>query len=310
MHMIETKPHNNYLALAVIVLLLAVGGYFVYQTLTLQDMLAAEQNAYAQLQSSNKLTLKELEKASTTLAAVTAQLNLTQEELDEAERDYRKEKRKNDDLEDEYRDTIKTVSNLNRLAQIDEELLQQYSRIAFLNENYVPRQLEKIDDDYIVPGREDEFFLADAHPFLEDLLEDAEDDDITLLTLSAYRSFDEQAQLKGQYLQTYGEGANTFSADQGFSEHQLGTAVDFTTPELSGSLEGFGNTEAYEWLLDNAYKHGFILSYPEGNDFYIFEPWHWRFVGTDLARDLRKDDRIFYEVPQRELDEYRLELFD
>jgi D-alanyl-D-alanine carboxypeptidase len=108
----------------------------------------------------------------------------------------------------------------------------------------------------------------------------------------------------------YGSGANTFSADQGYSEHQLGTTVDITDETVGGTYASFAQTEAYEWLLDNAYKHGFILSYPEGNEFYIFEPWHWRFVGTDLARDLQRSDDDFYTMDQREIDKYRLEMFD
>ena len=81
----------------------------------------------------------------------------------------------------------------------------------------------------------------------------------------------------------YGSGANSFSADQGYSEHQLGTTVDFSTSSLGGSLNGFDQTEAYEWLDKNAHRFGFILSYSKDNAYYIYEPWHWRFVGKDLA---------------------------
>jgi hypothetical protein len=63
--------------------------------------------------------------------------------------------------------------------------------------------------------------------------------------------------------------------------------------------------------LDNAHRYGFILSYPEGNDFYIFEPWHWRFVGRDLARHLdRNEDETFYTMDQRDINEYLLEIFE
>ena len=52
------------------------------------------------------------------------------------------------------------------------------------------------------------------------------------------------------------------------------------------------------------------FSYPENNTFYDFEPWHWRFVGTDLARDLRRDGVEFYEWDQRKIDEYLISIFD
>jgi D-alanyl-D-alanine carboxypeptidase len=98
---------------------------------------------------------------------------------------------------------------------------------------------------------------------LEDLLEDAADDDIELFATSGYRSFEEQIKIKSAYATTYGTGANAFSADQGYSEHQLGTAVDFLT-SYTGLTTAFENTQAFEWLQKNAYKYGFVLSYPKG----------------------------------------------
>jgi LAS superfamily LD-carboxypeptidase LdcB len=146
--------------------------------------------------------------------------------------------------------------------------------------------------------------------FLVDLLEEAEDDEIDLKVISAFRSFNEQAQLKGAYTIQYGSGANQFSADQGYSEHQLGTTIDFTTSEVGATFSGFAQTEAYEWLQKNAHKFGFTLSYPENNQYYQFEPWHWRFVGKDLADDLRDDGIHFYDLSQRDIDKYILNLFD
>jgi len=128
--------------------------------------------------------------------------------------------------------------------------------------------------------------------------------------ISAYRSFDTQTSLKGQYTQVYGSGANTFSADQGYSEHQLGTTVDLTDETTAGTFTSFAETDAYAWLLKNAHKYGFTLSYPEDNGFYVFEPWHWRFVGEDLAEDLYDDDAHFYDWEQREIDSYLIKIFD
>jgi zinc D-Ala-D-Ala carboxypeptidase len=149
-----------------------------------------------------------------------------------------------------------------------------------------------------------------VYPFLIEMLTDAKDDGINLLVVSAYRSFDKQKDLKSAYAVQYGTGANTFSADQGYSEHQLGTTIDFTTDAMGGALTGFEKTEAYAWLQKYAHKYGFTLSYPEANDYYIFEPWHWRFVGEDLARDLHNDGKYFYDLDQREISEYLISLFD
>src|SRR5690606_38397067 len=98
---------------------------------------------------------------------------------------------------------------------------------------------------------------------------------------------------------------------QGYSEHQLGTTIDFTTEGLGGGLvTSFENTPAFAWLADNAHKFGFTLSYPKGNAYYMYEPWHWRFVGEDLAEDLHEDDAYFYDWDQRKIDTYLIKIFD
>lgn len=203
-----------------------------------------------------------------------------------------------------------TVNTLSKLAETDRELLQKYSRVFFLSENYIPARLAQISDEYILEGRKDQYFHAEAIRWLERMIEDAKRDGITLRVLSAYRSFDEQSEIKGQFTRQYGSGANTFSADQGYSEHQLGTAVDIVDPETGATTQAFARTEAYAWLTTNAHRYGFILSYPEGNQFYIFEPWHWRFVGRDLATDLHTEEAFFYDWDQRRIDEYLVTLFD
>jgi len=287
----------------------AIGGlgYAWYTLEETKGSLNTQTVALSTLQDTSSAALND---ANMTIADLQSQIALLEDDLEDTQDDLRREERRNQEFEDEFRDTINTVRDLDKLSKTDEELLQQYSSVYFLNENFIPSRLSKIDDDVIAVGRQEQFFHSDAMPFLNDLLNDAKRDDIDLRVISAYRSFDQQAQLKGQYLQSYGEGANAFSADQGYSEHQLGTTLDFSTPALSGQLAGFGDSEAYQWLLANAYKHGFILSYPADNAFFVYEPWHWRFVGEDLARDLRRDDRGFYEVPQRELDTYLLTIFD
>lgn len=233
------------------------------------------------------------------------------DENEDLEDTLRDEKDRNEEFEDQIDKIGSTVGTLDKLAKTDKELLMKYSKVYFLNEHYMPPKLRELPKSFTHNGNGDpEFIHTEVHSFLTDLLEDAKDDDISLLVVSAFRSFDEQRALKSTYSVTYGSGANTFSADQGYSEHQLGTAVDFTTDELGGGLTGFDTTLAYEWLLKNAHKYGFVLSYPKDNAYYVFEPWHWRFVGTDLARDLHDDNKFFYDVDQREIDSYLISLFD
>jgi D-alanyl-D-alanine carboxypeptidase len=224
--------------------------------------------------------------------------------------DYEGERSRNEGFEGTIKELAGTVGVLDKLSKTDEELLQKYSKVSFLNEHFIPDSLSKINPENVYDESREHFLHSKVVPELEAMAEAAKADGIDLWVVSAYRSFEYQAQLKGQYLVTYGSGANAFSADQGFSEHQLGTAVDFTTAGRGGALDGFETTAAYTWLKDNAHRYGFTLSYPEDNAFYVFEPWHWRFVGTKLARDLHNDGAGFYGWEQRKINEYLISIFD
>jgi len=201
------------------------------------------------------------------------------------------------------------VNTIVKLRNLDEELLKKYSKVYFLNENYVPKTVLQIDPQYVTNSKE-QYIHANVLPFLYALLEDAKKNGIDLKVRWGLRSFLEQYKLKTVDVMIYGSGANKFTADQGYSEHQLGTTIDFTTNEFNGNSSSFYKTKAYPWLLDNAYKYGFILSYPENNKYYIFEPWHWRFVGIKLAAKLHDENKYFYDLDQRDIDQYLIYIFD
>ncbi|OIP76808.1 MAG: hypothetical protein AUK16_03075 [Parcubacteria group bacterium CG2_30_44_11] len=252
----------------------------------------------------------ELVFATSTITNLTFELTTLGEQYEKLKKDYDEERNRNEDFEDQIHKITKTVGVLDKLSKTDEELLQKYSKVYFLNENYIPSNIKSINSEYILEGRQPQSFHGEALPFLEDMLQAAADDNIDLKVISAYRSFDEQTVLKGAYTQTYGTGANTFSADQGYSEHQLGTTLDLSDQTTNGPYLAFENTDSYAWLLKNAYRFGFVLSYPENNGYYIFEPWHWRFVGEDLAKYLEKKDLSFYDLDQRTIDTYLVNIFD
>lgn len=221
------------------------------------------------------------------------------------------EQQRNNSLKEEFENITDTVDTLEKLSTTDPELLKKYSKVYFLNEHYVPSDLDEVPEEYRSIKSTNFEIHSDVLPFLMEMIDEATYDGLSLKMLSAYRSFTTQSILKATYTMTYGTTtANRFSADQGYSEHQLGTAVDFTTIKLAGALEEFDKTEEYKWLLNNAYKYGFIISYPYGNTYYKFEPWHWRFVGVDLARKLHRDGIYFYDADQRLIDSYLVNIFD
>lgn len=220
------------------------------------------------------------------------------------------EKGRNTEFQNQFNQLSGTVGNLKKLSETDKELLMLYSKVYFLNENYVPSDLAQINSSWSYNPSKTIQFHTKALPFLENMLNAAKSDGVELRIVSAYRSFDEQIAVKTGYKVIYGSGANQFSADQGYSEHQLGTAVDISTDQSSSLTTSFEKTKAFEWLRNNAHKYGFILSYPKGNSYYQYEPWHWRFVGTILANDLKNLGINFYDMPQRTANSYLLKIFD
>lgn len=111
---------------------------------------------------------------------------------------------------------------------------------------------------------------------------------------SAYRSYTYQEQTFAYWVAQDGrEAALASSARPGHSEHQLGTALDFRSAggPAAWDLADWAETPAGAWMLDNAWQYGFVLSYPEGTRHltcYIYEPWHYRYVGRETARAIRE----------------------
>ena len=121
---------------------------------------------------------------------------------------------------------------------------------------------------------------------LADLLDSAIDNGTPLTLISGYRDFSRQNSLFDQLYEERGEAASETIALPGHSEHQLGTAVDVLRPHMTELSTEFGETAAGEWLAENAHEYGFVISYPDGGEdttCYAYEPWHLRYVGTEVA---------------------------
>lgn len=307
---VAKQSHLRIITLLVGVLVVAGASFLLYQQNLQSQKISALTEERDRMVRETASSTETLAEASSTIASLTRELNAIKKQYGLLSNDYSGELDRNNNFEQQIKKIGKTVGVLDKLSKTDQELLQKYSKVYFLNEHYVPEKLASINNDYVYTEGKNLQLHSKAMPYYNDLVQAAKADGVDLWAVSAYRSFEAQAQLKGAYTTTYGSGANTFSADQGYSEHQLGTTVDFTTKGLSGGLSGFQNTPAYTWLKANAYKYGFVLSYPEGNKYYVFEPWHWRFVGEKLARDLHKDNAHFYDWDQRKIDGYLVNIFD
>ncbi|HPU01697.1 MAG: M15 family metallopeptidase [Firmicutes bacterium] len=163
-------------------------------------------------------------------------------------------------------------------------LLALVTKETTLKKDYEPRDLVKIPA-YMNPPR-DLYLRAEAFAQLEKLWQAAKEDGVTLAVLSAYRSYSYQVGLFNSYAKKHGEAAaNRFSARAGQSEHQLGTAIDFGGTKYDFT-DAFGETPQGKWLAENAHLFGFAMSYPKRMEHitgYIYEPWHFRYIGVEMA---------------------------
>ena len=156
------------------------------------------------------------------------------------------------------------------------------NKYYYLDSNYVPSDLINIEAAYSGTSGQNNMLRSVAYgPYVE-MCNAAASAGITIKNVSAYRSYSTQSWLYNNYASTDGYAlADTYSARPGYSEHQTGLAMDLNLVE-----DSFVNTPAYAWLKDNSYKYGFILRYPQGKQNitgYKFEPWHYRYVGVDVA---------------------------
>ena len=120
-------------------------------------------------------------------------------------------------------------------------------------------------------------------------------DGVSLRSVSAYRSYATQKSLYNNYLKQYKRATvDTFSAQPGHSEHQTGLALDINVASTSAHFE---NTAAFAWLKAHCAEYGFILRYDLGQESitgFRFEPWHYRYVGKEIASEIMSSG-ITYE---------------
>jgi len=135
------------------------------------------------------------------------------------------------------------------------------------------------------------YLRVEAAEALEDLFNSALEEEITLYGRTGYRSYQAQEEIFVNFVNNHGyEEARTFSAKPGQSEHQTGLAMDITSESVDYRLSGdFGDTVEGQWVAENAHNYGFIIRYPRDKEEitgYIYEPWHLRYVGVDLATEI------------------------
>lgn len=139
-----------------------------------------------------------------------------------------------------------------------------------------------------------------AQKAVDAMMVEAKKQGIQLTAFSTFRSYNRQKELYTSYVSKHGAAeANRFSAKPGHSEHQTGLAFDFGGSDQSNWLkESFAATKEGKWLAANAHHYGFILRYPKGKEAitgYMYEPWHFRYLGSDLAGQVKSSGKTLEE---------------
>jgi LAS superfamily LD-carboxypeptidase LdcB len=167
---------------------------------------------------------------------------------------------------------------------------QKVDKTVALPNGYVPKKLVDISSKVKTIGIS--CLDPDAAKNLQIMFTDAEIEGYKLAVTSSFRRFEIQGMLYTFWHSLEGDRSVGEVAPPGHSEHQLGTAVDLSGESIQyqGLSYSFASSREGLWLMQNAYKYGFVMSYPPGKDSitgYTYEPWHYRYVGTEIATLMR-----------------------
>lgn len=150
---------------------------------------------------------------------------------------------------------------------------------------------------------EKKLMRKEAGEALAEMFDAASEEGVEIVAVSGFRSYERQEQLYTAEVAASGaEHAQQAVAEPGKSEHQTGLTMDVSSAENSFNLnQDFGKTAAGKWLAEKSSEYGFIIRYPEGKESitgYMYEPWHVRYVGIDVAKDIHSLGLSFEEYVQ------------
>lgn len=147
---------------------------------------------------------------------------------------------------------------------------------------------------------------------IQNMIKDAQDEGIKLIISSAYRDYDRQKDLFDKKLKqymlygySYAEAYKKTATENSIpktSEHEIGLAFDMVSEDHEKMNEAFGSSDAGKWLEKNCFNYGFIIRYPKGKQEVtgiIYEPWHIRYVGKEVAKEIYKEHITLEEYLER-----------
>lgn len=177
-------------------------------------------------------------------------------------------------------------------------LLTLVKKGFYLPEDYEP---ELVDPEIpVAPDCQNPKMTKETSDALTKMYKSAKQEGLELVVNSAYRSYQTQVETMADFVARYNtQYANEYVAQPGASEHQTGLGVDLTSQSVvEGKRITFGDTEEYRWVIKNCARFGFIIRFEDGTDGITgiaHEPWHLRYVGEDVAKEIQKNGWTFEE---------------
>lgn len=187
-------------------------------------------------------------------------------------------------IENKYSNEVNKESL--RLGERKKDILI-VNRQNSVEKEYIPEDLVVVN----VPGIREIELTKEVSEKLEELFRDSRNEGVNLSAVSGYRNYEYQENIFNDSVQADGEEyASKYVAMPGKSEHQTGLAVDLFSEGDVSLTEEFENSPEFKWLDENMHNYGFILRYPKNKEHitgYSYEPWHLRYVGVELATDIK-----------------------
>lgn len=185
-------------------------------------------------------------------------------------------------------------TNIKEIKEPD-SLLVLVNKYNKLPDDYKPNDLVEFDTKYMISSKT-RYMRKEAHDALIKMIDDINKEGMNLWLNSGFRTKDYQNGLFTNSVKNNGMNhALIYSAKMRHSEHETGLAADISS--VKGMLDGFEKYKEYTWLQNNVHKYGFIERYPKGKEWitgYAYEPWHYRYVGVEVATKI-KEENITYE---------------
>jgi D-alanyl-D-alanine carboxypeptidase len=194
------------------------------------------------------------------------------------------------------------ISNSNSSSSNISSVLILVNKNKKLSSSYIPSGLRTVKA-RCTPRilYEQKLMQNDAAKALEQMFKTADKSKIYLYCVSGYRSYKTQKNVYSYKTKSLGaKMVSQYVAYPGNSEHQTGLAMDITNKRgINKSLsENFAKTAEGKWLMNNAYKYGFVIRYPSGKEKitgYSYEPWHVRYVGLEAAKKMTGEKIVLEE---------------